>query len=409
MSKYYSSSIAFGAEQTKTEKVVVNQNKIGNVTTDAVSGALTVDEVPVKDSLNPVSSDGVARAVIQAGAELPTRGSTDTGKVLKVANSDGDLEWANDNMVTVDQSYNAASTNAQSGTAVAEALGTETTLVAGSGISLTESSGTLTIAASADQTYDATSTNAQSGTAVAEAIAAIPSSSYTAGDAIDITNNEISVDYDMNTLDVAAQTVTDSVTTGDDIFGLPSSIQSFITQNTPVQVTVHIPGNMLGAGGRTDFRFALLSSTDYPWKVAYLPSSLAYEEVDGEIFISEQDITFELPVTVANHWSQQLLSAVAFSISDDDGSIAIGGAFGDLQSDPITFTYAVSTPKLTVKNPLPTSVQADSGKVLKVNASGNAEWSTDGFTTTAGITDIQKVAALPANPVATMLYLIPET
>ena len=93
MSKYYSSSIAFGAEQTKTEKVVVSPTKIGDVTTDAVSGALTVDEVPTLDSLNPVSSDGVARAVIQAGAELPTRGSTDTGKVLTVANSDGDLEW----------------------------------------------------------------------------------------------------------------------------------------------------------------------------------------------------------------------------------------------------------------------------------------------------------------------------
>lgn len=93
MSKYYSSSIAFGANQTKTEQVVVSTTKIGNVTTDAVSGALTVDEVPVLNSLNPVSSDGVARAVIQAGAELPTRSSEDTGKVLTVANSDGDLEW----------------------------------------------------------------------------------------------------------------------------------------------------------------------------------------------------------------------------------------------------------------------------------------------------------------------------
>lgn len=93
MSKYYSSSIAFGAKQTKTERVVVSPTKIGDVTTDAVSGALTVDEVPTLDSLNPVSSDGVARAVIQAGAELPTRGSSDTGKVLTVSNSDGDLEW----------------------------------------------------------------------------------------------------------------------------------------------------------------------------------------------------------------------------------------------------------------------------------------------------------------------------
>lgn len=147
MSKYYSSSIAFGAKQTKTEKVVVSPTKIGDVTTDAVSGALTVDEVPTLDSLNPVSSDGVARAVIQAGAELPTRGSEDTGKVLTVANSDGDLEW--DEPPTVDQTYDASSENAQSGTAVAEAVGTPVNLVQGSGITLTESSGNVTISADA--------------------------------------------------------------------------------------------------------------------------------------------------------------------------------------------------------------------------------------------------------------------
>lgn len=149
MSKYYSSSIAFGAKQTKTEKVVVSPTKIGDVTTDAVSGALTVDEVPTLNSLNPVSSDGVARAVIQAGAELPTRGSEDTGKVLTVANSDGDLEWDAPETVTVDQTYDATSENAQSGTAVAEAVGTPVNLVQGSGITLTESSGNVTISADA--------------------------------------------------------------------------------------------------------------------------------------------------------------------------------------------------------------------------------------------------------------------
>lgn len=57
---------------------------------------------------------------------------------------------------------------------------------------------------------------------------------------------------------------------------------------------------------------------------------------------------------------------------------------------------------------LPAHTSTEAGRVLKVNASGNAEWGTDGFTTTAGITDIQQVNALPANPVATVLYLIPE-
>lgn len=75
---------------------------------------------------------------------------------------------------------------------------------------------------------------------------------------------------------------------------------------------------------------------------------------------------------------------------------------------------------------VPASTSADENKVLTVNSSGNAEWATPSggttytqgnmislandqiaVSTTAGITDIQFVNALPANPVATVLYLIP--
>lgn len=77
-------------------------------------------------------------------------------------------------------------------------------------------------------------------------------------------------------------------------------------------------------------------------------------------------------------------------------------------------------------NQVPSSSPSDSGKVLTVNSSGNAEWITPSggttytqgnmislandqiaVSTTAGVTDIQFVNALPANPVATVLYLIP--
>lgn len=787
MSKYYSSSIAFGAEQTKTEKVVVSPTKIGNVTTDAVSGALTVDEVPTLDSLNPVSSDGVARAVIQAGAELPTRGSTDTGKVLTVANSDGDLEWdepadgipdmtgkngkvlgavdnggtmeaqwvnppdsypsvtgnagkvlkvnagatgvewANESNVTVDQNYNASSTNPQSGTAVAGALETVKQVPAASSgdfdkiLGVTDTSGTVgwvskpasvsvdqnynaysenaqsgtavagaiatvnqvptstsadenkvlsvnaqgapewvtpsagtqysagdgigidannvisadvdgttigidsttkkikslqviptktsdlqndngyitssdipaqvqsnwnesdtsaasfiqnkpdlsiyaqsanlatvattgsynslsdkpsipaaqvnsdwnsnsgvsqilnkpslaavattgdygdllnkpsipaaqvnadwnassgvaeilnkpslaTVATtgaysdltgtptipSVDQSYNASSSNAQSGTAVAQAIAAIPAPSvdevpavtssddgkvlkatysggqgsyawgtetgttYTAGDAISITNNEISVDYDTNTLDAVGQIVTENVTqqSSSDLFLLPSSVAALLSQQDDTQVTVHIPANTLRFSGidlasepTLLFRFTLYATdSTSETNVSLFSTPLAWENYNYEYaLIEEQDIVIDFPASVANQWTQSLSSAVAFSICLKKDSLPTWTEypvemFGNLSTNPITFTFVdASATKLAVKNPLPASAQADSGKVLKVNASGNAEWGTDGFTTTAGITDIQQVAALPANPVATVLYLIPET
>ncbi len=74
---------------------------------------------------------------------------------------------------------------------------------------------------------------------------------------------------------------------------------------------------------------------------------------------------------------------------------------------------------------IPSSSSADEGKVLTVDSNGEPQWSTHSYSegnmidisaqgvigveTTAGITDIQMVNALPANPVATVLYLIPET
>ena len=99
-----------------------------------------------------------------------------------------------------------------------------------------------------DQTYSASSTNAQSGTAVAQAIASIPSSSYTAGDGIAIESGEISVDYDSNTLDTVVGISTESVTavnhTSDgDFLVLPTDIGNMATGSDSVQITLHIPGN----------------------------------------------------------------------------------------------------------------------------------------------------------------------
>lgn len=110
---------------------------------------LVLDAVPTVNSFNSVTSDAVARAVAGASGEVPQVTESDNGKVLKAVYDEGGaaVEWGSE--PTVDQTYDASSENAQSGTAVAEAVGTPVNLVQGSGITLTESSGNVTISADA--------------------------------------------------------------------------------------------------------------------------------------------------------------------------------------------------------------------------------------------------------------------
>lgn len=69
----------------------------------------------------------------------------------------------------------------------------------------------------------------------------------------------------------------------------------------------------------------------------------------------------------------------------DLAAVATTGSYNDLTNQPSIPTVPTAGNMLSVTN-----------DVLNV-------------TTTAGITDVQQVAALPAQPVATVLYLIPET
>ena len=272
---------------------------------------------------------------------------------------------------------------------------------------------------SVDQTYNASSTNAQSGTAVAGAIASIPSSSYTAGDGIDITSNEISVNADDTTLDFKPvtnpQISTSSSWDGDGAVAATSDVIDALGSQTPIEVKIHLPSaavfynNAIPSGAT--FRIAAISRGNYIY--AYEGAVVETYVSGSGYMITEQDITVVGPATSwaisggSGSWS----GVAGFQVVVVNGT-SIVGTFEEAWGGTVTYTVMQPDPDktlLTVKNPLPASAQADSGKVLKINASGNAEWGTDGFTTTAGITDIQQVAALPANPVATVLYLIPET
>lgn len=458
---------------------------------------------------------------------LPASTSSDANKVLTV-DSNGAAGWQTPATVTVDQTYNASSTNAQSGTAVAQAIASipSSSYTAGDGIDISGStiSADFTEVQSAldfgsDFTFENptqyTSTTADGGYMVViptdsatkftlpgtlgnwpsadsgvtvqlqvgsgstwttlksgnySMLESLPSDFYTdvdipagmngkyirwfctytswyqtqnvnlyiynfdttancftvpgtgtlalanpvtAGDGVEVTAGEVSVDI-ADTLDFVPKTVTTTYTTTPDGYqyvSLPIDLRSTVLSST-AKLTIQFPLNSFYSMDPLSKPIRIGVSDANGNKLVSSEVSLTYHQQSNRWFIDEQTVTVSCPASDWEYSSGSTVSSINRLIvipADSNGmSTALYSTSG---SGDITLTLAQPDPNktvVTVKNPLPASAQADSGKVLKVNASGNAEWGTDGFTTTAGITDIQVVSSLPASPVATVLYLLPE-
>ena len=406
MSKYYSSSIAFGAKQTKTEKVVVSTTKIGDVTTDAVSGALTVDEVPTLNSLNPVSSDGVARAVIQAGAELPTRGSSDTGKVLTVANSDGDLEWdepaeelpdmagndgkllgAVDNNGTMEarwvnppDSYPTVTGNANKVLTVnSGATGVEWANVPTEVPEVTSNDDAKVLTASYSGGQGSYSWQTAQGGA-----------SYTAGDGIDITTDEISVKVGTG-LEIGSSTVqtVHNLICSESVY---DSYRGVYVTNDICQLTPDLIARIKATGGLAITLEKNYSVSMNVWYLAiYSQRSNAHYMAQNYYILKRMTgnsragtvLTYDnsdydssksnvsLATIEANYADYRL--GILYDV--DDYYTAFAQLSGSEPEVVATYTDTTTVQDcVNVSNPLPASSQADAGKFLAVDSSGNANW-----------------------------------
>jgi len=290
---------------------------------------------------------------------------------------------------------------------------------------------TIPAAVTVDQTYNASSANPQSGTAVAGAIAAISvdevpavtssddgkvlkatysggtgsyswetetGTTYTAGDAIDITNNEISVNYDTDTLSTVSGTATANVTEmdGEGFCTLPAGVQAVAaTGSSPSTVLIHIPGNQLYFGGDKSshtFRVMLgaanynpMGNEGYYTQYTSAAVSCTYDN-KRYTYVDEQDIEITLPCDSQNGWMYSLVPTkftIGVDINDDGGDpyadVVLNPRGSVFSGEGIIFTYRdVANQKLAVRNPLPASTSADADKVLKVDANGVPEWSTGG-------------------------------
>lgn len=97
-------------------------------------------------------------------------------------------------------------------------------------------------------------------------------------------------------------------------------------------------------------------------------------------------------------------NAVSVKLATNQGLTVSSSGLG-VNVDGTTIAVDPTWNSLYVTNPLPSTL-GTAGQVLSVNSGATGvEWSA----LTTSVTDIQQVAALPASPVSSVLYLIPET
>ena len=293
--------------------------------------------------------------------DLPPYDSTDAGKALVVNNEGDDVEWKTVSASgVVDQHYDYTSSNAQSGTAVAEAISTKqdtisdlsdirsgaeagATAVQPSDLATVATTGdygdllnrpTIPAAVTVDQHYSSSSTNPQSGTAVAEALQTVPDElpSITGN-----SNKVLKVNADATGVEWATESAGTTYTAG-------SNIQ--------------INGNVISA---TDTTYTAgtgltLNGTEF--------------SADTTVLATQQDLSGKQNALTAG--SNITITGDTISATDTTYSAGTG-----LSLNGTTFSNA---------DPLPAHTSGDDGKILKVDAHGDLEWGTE---SSAMVTDVQ--------------------
>lgn len=344
---------------------------------------------------------------------IATPGSDAAGKVLTVTDAQGNFGWQ-----PVPQELPPISTHAGE------------VLKVNSGATGVEWGAPETV--TVDQTYNASSTNAQSGTAVAQAIASVPSASYSAGAGISINSSDV--------ISVAS----DDTISG--VYPLCNDVRSFLTNDAgqgyacfdsndaqfplgDVLNTVPEHGTLrvLCSAGRfytvgtlsvsADNKAYVVIASDTSFNhFAVYPKEIpvTYVEADGAWIVDDVDVTVPTVVSTANGWisrgnpSYGSMRYIGIGFGDSPSAVGtgtIGYGDPDILSNAVSLWYPNVAAKkvIGVSNPLPASTSSDVGKILTVDAQGAPAWGMLG-----SVASIQQVNALPASPDANTLYLIPE-
>lgn len=222
--------------------------------------------------------------------------------------------------------------------------------------------------------------------------------SYSAGTGIDITNNTISVD----TTIVATQT---------DLSGIEQVPAVTSSDNGKVLTATY-------SGGTGSFAWATPSggsSNVFVWEAGTTTNQEVYDAIAAgkDIFIHAVESGDNVVYRVYKYFLSSGTYFVYSSTYSEQGGTGNTGcmvqciAYVPQNNNVANYKSQMNVSFITDKTDTydSTSKKAMSGIAVASAISGVTLASLN----TAGITDIQQVNALPANPVATVLYLIPET
>lgn len=451
--------------------ITITENA-NDVTISASGSSVTVDQTYDATSTNPQSGTAVAGAVstkqdiisdlatIRSGASAGAT-AVQPGSLATVATSGSYNDLSN----KPDLSVYATGTELSNGLATKQDTISDLSTIrsgASAGATAVQPGSLATVATSGsyadlsnkptipsvDQTYNAASTNAQSGTAVAQAIASIPSSSYTAGEGIDITSDVISVDHDSTLTTLSSTSQLTPTLTGSETVSTPSVGDATIltrfklhlngaTNDSTLSISI-TPETVQGGAALPLYG---LSSAGGALRLHILPIQYQQQHIMGASDLATVSVAsspakqwFGYPYeattpisvtgTIASLFDWTNGATIADYI-DGSGDVTIGLSYryngsweelnvkamisgdttttGQVAFATVNATVTTASNQIAVANPLPASTVSDEGKILTVNSSGAPAWGMLG-----SVTSIQQVSALPATPDANTLYLIPE-
>lgn len=411
---------------------------------------VTVDQTYNSSSTNAQSGTAVAGAIASVN-QVPASTSADEDKVLTV-DSNGDPVWADSQGApqvqanwnetdTSDPSYiqnkptiPAAQVNSDwnSSSGVSQILNKPTLATVATTGDYSDLTNKPTIP-SVDQTYNASSTNAQSGTAVAGAIAnvrQVPTTQSTDnGKVLGVTDANGTLGWVAQSGGGGTQVQADWTETDSTD---PSYIQHKPTElglSAGTNITLTESGNSLTISAnftqvQSDWDETNTASPAYldnkPLITRVIPGALSENSTNSNLMdicdLVDQYSSSGDVLMVKGSWSGTTDAMWRFIEKFQSGQDTYTYLFKLVVEDPITayvyilYDTARPTAYIDYSSTYRLSTQTlYNGRCININYNQSTQQDEINWTTTAGITDIQQVASLPANPVSTVLYLIPAT